>query len=479
MKKTHLSFAPKMNGRNSKTMFSAYRSDGNETPEQKKAREAKEDADFLETIKGLDEAGQATVKAARAQFKAVQAEMEANMISKEDAEQITKTAVDAASTELKAIIEDLKKKTMNLGVTVSNIKNNAPTEEKPMTFRKQLEKAFDSVKDEIETILKNRGKQSGPLIAKVATTITAEGTIGAGGSAAHYNLTQSTGIISTIRKRVLTYLQNVGITPIDPTRPYVNWIEELDEQGTPIMIGEGDGKTMLSVRYEEREKKAKKIAVYGKVTTEMMRYLPRLIAYIENNLMKRVDIITEDQLFNGDDTGDNLKGIIPYATAFDGGIGTKAGAGLVGLVPAPTYADVIRAAVLQVQNSYGVPNAFYVDNDILALMDTEKDDLGGYVLPPFKSTDGTTVAGVRLIPTTALAGTTYEFVGGDLSVVGVGFTDNMSIQIGLDGNDFTNNKKTIIVEQELVQWVSANDTAVLIKGTFQTAKDLISAPVVP
>jgi len=477
MKKTHLSFGllPKMNGRNSRTQFAAYRSDG-KTQEQLDAISEKE---FLDSIKDLDEAGQATVKAARAQFKAIKAEMEASMISKEDAETMASKAVEDSSKELKSIIEDLKTKTIKLGTIVTNMKNNSSNDEKPMTFRGQLEKAFESVKDEIDSILKNGGKQSGPLIAKVATTITAEGTIGAVGSAAHYNLTQSTGIISTIRKRVLTYLQNVGITPIDPARPYVNWIEELDEQGTPIFIGEGDGKTMLSVRYEEREKKAKKIAVYGKVTTEMMRYLPRLIAYIENNLMKRVDIITEDQLFNGDDAGDNLKGIIPYATAFDGGIGTKAGAGLVGLVPAPKYADVIRAAVLQVQNSYGVANAFYVDNDILALMDTEKDDLGGYVLPPFKSTDGTTVAGVRLIPTTALAGTTYEFVGGDLSVVGVGFTDNMSIQIGLDGNDFTNNKKTIIVEQELVQWVSANDTPVLIKGTFQTAKDLISAPVIP
>lgn len=398
------------------------------------------------------------------------------MISEKEAEKQINEAVEKASTEFQAKYEKLHAAAIKQGLEITNMKNRGNDQgETRKTFRDVLTSAFDTVKEEIDTILKNGGKQSGPLVIKAPVTMQSDNTIGAG--ATHYSLTQQTGIISKLRSRILTYISNIGLTPLDPTRPYVSWIEETDEQGTPIMLGEGDAKTQLSVRYEEKEKRAKKIAVYGKVTTEMMRYLPRLIAYIENNLMKRVDIVTEDQLFNGDDTGDNLKGLIPYATEFDGGIGTKGGAGLVGLVDAPTYADVIRAAVLQVQNSYGIASAFYVDNDVLALMDTEKDDLGGYVLPPFKSADGTTVAGVKLIPTTALASTSYQFVGGDLSVVGLGFTDNMSIQIGLDGNDFTNNKKTIIVEQELVQFVSANDTAVLVKGVFATAKTLIEAPV--
>jgi len=405
-------------------------------------------------------------------MESVAKEQLAGMVSKEEAQGMVKTAIEkleASNTELKAQAQKLYDTQVKQGLAMQQKGNG----EQSKTFRQSLEDAFATAKEEIETIVKNGGKQTGPLVIKAAVTMQSDNTIGAG--ATHLNLTQNTGIVSTLRKRLLTYLNNVSITPIDPTRPYVNWVEELDEQGTPIFIGEGDGKTQLSVRYEEKEQKAKKIAVFGKVTTEMMRYLPRLIAYIENNMMKRVDIKTEDQLFNGDNTGDNLAGLIPYATAFDGGIGTKGGAGLVGLVDKPTYADVIRAAVLQVQNSYGIATGFYVDNDILALMDTEKDDFGGYVLPPFKSVDGTTVAGVKLIPTTALAGTSYDFVGGDLSVIGVGFTDNMNIQIGLDGNDFTNNKKTILVEQELVQFVSANDTQVLVKGVFVDAKSLIEA----
>jgi hypothetical protein len=75
---------------------------------------------------------------------------------------------------------------------------------------------------------------------------------------------------------------------------------------------------------------------------------------------------------------------------------------------------------------------------------------------------------MKVISTTAV--TAGEFIGGDTSVANVLFREGLSIQIGMDGNDFTNNKKTILVEQRLVQFVSANDTPVLVKGVFATAK---------
>jgi HK97 family phage major capsid protein len=256
-------------------------------------------------------------------------------------------------------------------------------------------------------------------------------------------------------------------------------LQQPSPRGEPVFTGEGDDKPQASVRYEEREQKAHKVAVFGKVTTEMLRNLPRLVSYIQNNLMKRVDIKTEDKLFKADGTGDNIKGLTNYATQFDGGVGVKGGDGLVAAVKEPTNMDVIRAIALQVSNSYGIPSALFIDTDMAAQMDVEKDNQGRYIIPPFRSADGSIIAGIKLIPTTALTGTGVDFVGGDLSVINVGFTDTMSIQIGTDGNDFTQNKKTIIVEQELVQFVSANDTQVLVKGTFAAAKTLLTLNAIP
>jgi hypothetical protein len=94
-----------------------------------------------------------------------------------------------------------------------------------------------------------------------------------------------------------------------------------------------------------------------------------------------------------------------------------------------------------------------------------------------RDTEGyTTLQGVRLIGTNALDALGIDFIGGDLSVINVLFRQGMRVQIGLDGNDFIENKKTILLEQRLVQFVSANDVNVLVKGTFAAAKDLIEVP---
>jgi hypothetical protein len=45
----------------------------------------------------------------------------------------------------------------------------------------------------------------------------------------------------------------------------------------------------------------------------------------------------------------------------------------------------------------------------------------------------------------------------------------MTVQIEMSGDDFINNLKTVLVEQELVQFVSANDTQVLVKGLLVNA----------
>lgn len=375
---------------------------------------------------------------------------------------------DLAKTSSKDELAALKTQLEEIGLSVKGI-----TEKEANPVQKDFVSAFKDAytekKSEIDTIISKGGKQSGPLIFNVKSAVTMGdfNTIEAVGSDSHYSLTSNTGIISVLRKRILSYLSAVSVGGISVDRPYAMWIEELDEQGAPIFIGEGDDKIQLSVRYEEREKKAKKIGVYGKVTTEMLRYLPQLISYIQNNLVKRMDIKTEDGLFFGDDNGDNLAGINEYATAFDGDA-------LAGTIFEPNDYDVIRAVALQSQNAFGNPNAIFVHPTVIARMDLSKSLEGVYLMPPFKSADGSVIGGMRIIPTNAIG--EDQFFGGDLSVVHVGFTDQSSIQVGLDGNDFTKNLKTILVEQELVQFVSANDTQVLIKGTFAAAKLILSIP---
>ena len=331
-----------------------------------------------------------------------------------------------------------------------------------------IKEAYEAKKGEIDAILKAGGNQTAPLVLDVKDAIVmGEGnTIGSG--ATQYTLTSNTGIISPIRKRVERYFAGgVSVGTIDSLNAL--WVEETDEQGNPIFIAEGNAKTQLSVKYVEKTESVKKIAVYGKVTTEMLADLPQLVSYIQTNLMRRVDVATETQLFTGNGVGLNLKGAATYASSFTGG-------GLAGSIAKPNDFDVINAIAAQVSAANGVTTGVYVATNVKHRMLSNKTTDGQYLLPAGVTVDAAgnlSVFGIPIIETNALAND--NFIGGDLSVLNVRFRQGMTMQIGLDGNDFTNNVKTILVEQRLVQFVSANDTQVLVKGTFAVAKGVIDS----
>jgi HK97 family phage major capsid protein len=330
------------------------------------------------------------------------------------------------------------------------------------TMRQALTEALTAVKDQLDKAVAGDQREA----IKAVITMGVDNTIGAGDT--QVSITTNTGIISPIRKRELRYLAEVSVGRISGNRAM--WIEELDEDGTPIMLGEGDTKTQLSVRYEEQTANVKKIAVYGKVTTEMMADIPQLISYIENNLGKRLDIALEDNLFNGDGLGDNLNGAFDAASSFNAGT-------LAATIPNANDFDVIAAVALQTELNFGVPTGIFVNPAVATRMKLTKGSDGHYVLPPFITATGTEVAGMRVIATTAVSG--EDFIGGDLSVINVLIREDLALQIGLDGNDFINNKKTMLLEKRLVQFVSANDKACLIKGDFATAKADLELPVAP
>jgi HK97 family phage major capsid protein len=283
-------------------------------------------------------------------------------------------------------------------------------------------------------------------------------TIGSGDT--QVSLTSNTGVISPIRRREEKYLQSVSVGTINGARAL--WIEETDEQGTPIFVAEGASKVQLSSLWVEKTAPVQKIAVYGKVTTELMADLPQLMSYIQSSLMKRLSVKLETELFTGAGTGNTIFGAKTLATAF------SAGANANNIEGANEF-DVLDALALQVEVANGMANAVYINPSTWAKMKSLKDSTNApiwkdYVNP---TTGIVNYNGLNVFTSTAVpAG---EFIGGDMEVLNVLYRDSLTIQIGLDGNDFTNNVKTIVVEQRLVQFASANDTPCLVKGDFATA----------
>jgi HK97 family phage major capsid protein len=389
--------------------------------------------------------------------------LEEKLATKGFANQTDVEAIKASIEELKSAndVTAIKEAITNVETQIEALKqaNNEPQKEFK-SFREALMSAFEAKAEDINNAINTKGANV-DIQVKAAVNVTEANTILGGDSDSHWLLTSFTGVISAVRSRVSRYLSLVSVGTIN--NRVAMWVEEYNEQGAPIFIGEGVGKTKVSVQYKEKEAKVQKIAVYCKVSTEMLRDLPQLVSYLQANLLRRIEVATVTELFSGD--GTMLNGLLDYATTFTGGGVTTA---------TPSNFDVFRALALQVQKAFGTASAVFVNPDILAQMDMQKSADGIYLIPPFKSADGTQVAGMQLIPELALVGSGFDFVGGDLSVVNVRFREGLSINIGQDGNDFTNNMRTILAEQALVQFVSANDTQVLVKGVMADAIALIT-----
>ena len=358
------------------------------------------------------------------------------------------------------VIKQLRKDLDQVGSQIKEIAEKPIAAAGYKTLRESLTEAFavKEVKEEIEAIVKAGGKMAKPvnLVVKV-DTMTIANTIGSGAS--QVTITQNTGVVSAIRKRELTYLAQVSVGTIATNKAL--WLEETTEAGVPAMTGENTGKSQISSVWVEKDASVKKVTAYTKVTTELMSDIPQLISYIESNLLKRLDIKLEDNYISGDNTGSNLNGVTTFATAFTGD-------SLAGNVQNPNEFDVLEALALQCETAFGIPSAVYIHPSSLAKMKLIKDIQGRPIWKDYITINGDLeVSGMKIVKTTAI--TAGQFVGGDMLNVHVLVRDELGIQIGLDGNDFTNNVKTMLAEKRVVQWCSANDVHTVIKGTFAAA----------
>lgn len=340
-----------------------------------------------------------------------------------------------------------------------------------VSFKDAFMKAYAPVQKEIERIKASGERLKAPMTfeiqEKTVGTISLASTLAAEGSSSQVTISEFTGVVSPIRQRLLTYLSNVSVGAIGTQ--YAVWVEEHDEEGTPVFIGEGVEKTQLDVQYKEQRAKVNKIGVHMKVTTEMLEDAAYLFSYIQTNGVKRVETVIENQLFTGSGTDPQLQGLLGKSTAFTGG-------SMAGKVESATNWDVIHGIIAQVRAANGVVNGVFVETGQYHVMLSEKDGDKQYILPAgvtFDAQGNLNAWGVRIIPTNALTGTAADFVGGDLSVINVRLRTGIQVAIGEAGDDFIDNLKTVRIEQRLVQFISGNDVPVLVKGTFAAAKVLL------
>ena len=222
-----------------------------------------------------------------------------------------------------------------------------------------------------------------------------------------------------------------------------------------------------------------KIAEYLKVAEEKLEDWEYVRGEIMDMLMTNIPHVREGKLLTGYTSG-TWSGLInatsPVAKTFAKPTGMAA-------VDLANNFDVLRAAILQIEignsgslaNKMGYsPNAILVHPADAANMELVKDSQGRYILPPFAGVSGTTVKGVRVIPSLYI--TAGEFLVGDFTAAKAWVNRALTIKMfDQNSTDPIYDLITFTASHRLAFGVGATKAFAFVKGDFATGLGLVMA----
>lgn len=378
----------------------------------------------------------------------------------------TKEEVNAIKTQLDALKqenEDLQLKA-NLDELTEKV---AKLEEKSVSkeainkgFKEQLKDYFTSNKEEFSKLKTDKTANMQFTIKAAADMLISTNTTG---RVARWEVDPERARVVR-RNPFIMDVVNLGTT--NASTYY--WVEQVNPDGSPAMTAEGAAKPQVDWDYVENSNPVRKIAAYVKISKEMLDDIDGISQDIANELTERILLLADTQILTGDDSGQNLEGIAENATPFAAGA-------LANTVVDANNTDALRAGVAQVERQLFTPTAILIHPDDAASMDLEKGTDGHYTLPPFTTNEGMNIRGVRVITNTGVAA--GSFYVGDFSKYKVKVREGISIQIGYDGNDWTNNMLTPLAEMRLVGYIPSNHYGAIVSGKFTVAKALLDPDV--
>lgn len=242
----------------------------------------------------------------------------------------------------------------------------------------------------------------------------------------------------------------------------ISWVYQANRDGAAGGTTEGSTKNQIDFDLVVASQAVVKRTAYIKVSTEMLDDIDFIESEIRNELMRLLMLDVENTAYSGNGTAPNLNGIRTVATAFAAGT-------FAGTVDNANSADVLVVAMNQIAiANQEAPNAILMhpsDIAALKLMKVSATDKR-YVDRLLYVGMELTLDGVPMIGSTLVTAGTYLVGNFNLSVLYQ--KQGVMINIGLDGNDWTKNMRTIIAEWRGALVTKNNDRTAFVKGTFAT-----------
>ena len=141
-------------------------------------------------------------------------------------------------------------------------------------------------------------------------------------------------------------------------------------------------------------------------------------------------------------------------------------------VSLPNLADAIRATILQMRLLKYKPNVVFINPTEGALLDMLKDASGNYIRVQVAGILRT----VRVIETLSIpAG---NFLVMDVSKWVVKMLEGVTLEFGLDGDDFSKNMISVICEARLHSYYNSIDAGAFVYEDFATVLAAIEKPLI-
>lgn len=260
--------------------------------------------------------------------------------------------------------------------------------------------------------------------------------------------------------------QVLKIRDLFSARPTTMQVVDFVKVTTPMSIAspvpEASVKPENVLTFQSVSEKVRLLATWIPATRQVLDDFVELMGFIQSAMPYYVNLEEELQLLAGDNTGENLHGILAQAQAFS-----------AGLLPTPGHGwnkiDVIATAIRQINASKEIDPTFAVmhTNDWWDIRLT-KDGFGRYILGDPQIAVRPNIFGLDVVPTTSMAPGTFLVGSGSPIAAEIRDRMDMQVEISTEHSDyFTRNLVAIRAEKRLALITKRVNS--FVTGSFTTS----------
>lgn len=369
-----------------------------------------------------------------------------------------------------AQMEKLNSVLVEQGLKIKKLKDGeAPSPASITTSRKSTRK---SLEENLENLKGLKGALKDAKASEFTTSVSNPMTIKAAGDMSYAGGTATLGSVPLPFREAGVYDERrstLGFLPyvetIGTDSNVISWVQKVNRENGADVVAETAGKPQSDFELQVTQAFILKYANYIKVSTEMLDDISFMQGEIDRELIGNTLEKVDKDCFVG--TGANvIQGILVSAnyTAYNAGqyAGTVGSANLV---------DVLITAMAQMSASFYRASRIFLNPSDVATLKLTKDKDHNYINRLMVTAEGLSLDGVPISESYHV--TAGDFAVCDMSQIRMYVKEEIGLEFGLDGNDFTNNMRTILSEWRGILRVV--DSKAIITGDIATAITALNA----